>query len=526
MMTWTGRLHFSLVFILGLGAGLCSPGSDFNGGIFLGFVALGFLGLVLREAIFGINFLDQHDLSSQLGHSMVSESVANLAQPGSYEFYYAGAYIDRGIAQKHERREIYKAIEPRKRIIAQVASLLLVGAGFWVIIQCSGARPQFPLILTLPALGFLVPVVSLSQLLIPVFFIVLAVLCALPGEFDVPPWQLQVIFVSLLLHLRIYKQARIELQTEGTSVSDIHGRPFLEASARDIGLFLILLWIASALIPRTQPKMVLPSPSNKQVNGLIKSARSLNQWAGNKWSHPPDKSGSRSDGSENAQPDSQDTSSMRRAFKSNDDITSNHEASLGDHQPSLGSASSGASEASQSSGSSTSGPEGKNVSSQGVRPPLIADALLLKIIHYLKWLFFGAVGLAVALPLMRWLSAISPSQKNTRKLRKTLNHSLALQEFRAGVAELNSKKLSSREEVIRRYQLFLALMKGTALPRADYLPTTDYHEDLRCRYPGFSRPILNLNEIYCDVYYGKKEITSQELKVFREDFDTLTQLFV
>lgn len=86
---------------------------------------------------------------------------------------------------------------------------------------------------------------------------------------------------------------------------------------------------------------------------------------------------------------------------------------------------------------------------------------------------------------------------------------------------LDLSKLTPRQEIIVRYQIFLEVMASMNNQKPQWLPPQEYSEQSVRRFPSISTPIQSVTEIFSSTLYGMKEVSHQILQQFRSDFDKI-----
>jgi hypothetical protein len=90
---------------------------------------------------------------------------------------------------------------------------------------------------------------------------------------------------------------------------------------------------------------------------------------------------------------------------------------------------------------------------------------------------------------------------------------------------LRSRSLSSTEEVILSYQLFLRLMELIEFPRLPEVSPTGYAEDVSRAFPKLKESVSSLTDVFCHVLYGENEIDNSYLSKFRSNLDIVFKQF-
>jgi hypothetical protein len=152
--------------------------------------------------------------------------------------------------------------------------------------------------------------------------------------------------------------------------------------------------------------------------------------------------------------------------------------------------------------------------------PLLSEDLLKKIYQIAKFLFaLGMVILAAALVLNLKKKPGKPEKKvvalNETKRRLVKD---ALQ-------ELKKTKLSARDEIIKKYQLFLKFMETLQHGRADSTPPTHYYRHLGAVYPKLHPDFKVITDTFCDTLYGHKAVEAHHLSSFNRSLDTIVNSF-
>ncbi|MBK7842983.1 MAG: hypothetical protein IPJ71_04705 [Bdellovibrionales bacterium] len=90
---------------------------------------------------------------------------------------------------------------------------------------------------------------------------------------------------------------------------------------------------------------------------------------------------------------------------------------------------------------------------------------------------------------------------------------------------LRSRSMSSTEEVILSYQLFLRLMELIEFPRLPEVSPTGYAEDVSRSFPKLKESVSSLTDVFCNVLYGENEIDNSYLSKFRSNLDIVFKQF-
>ncbi|HUP56264.1 MAG TPA: DUF4129 domain-containing protein, partial [Bdellovibrionota bacterium] len=108
-----------------------------------------------------------------------------------------------------------------------------------------------------------------------------------------------------------------------------------------------------------------------------------------------------------------------------------------------------------------------------------------------------------------------------RKLKKQadpakVNRSQLAREQRAEILhalrEITRRKLSPREEIIARYDLFCRIMEMARTPREPSLPPTDFHRRIGYLHPKIEGGSKRITESFCDTFYGELDVAEERLR--------------
>ena len=110
-----------------------------------------------------------------------------------------------------------------------------------------------------------------------------------------------------------------------------------------------------------------------------------------------------------------------------------------------------------------------------------------------------------------------PRQTLTRTQRKVLAQALS---------DIETARISEREEIIRKYRIFLSMMAATGHEKPESLPPTDYCEQLSGRMPSMAGPLSTITHTFCDTFYGDLFIDQTSLLSFRRDFEVIRGFFL
>ena len=101
----------------------------------------------------------------------------------------------------------------------------------------------------------------------------------------------------------------------------------------------------------------------------------------------------------------------------------------------------------------------------------------------------------------------NPKRKMTRQERNAMEEMLH---------HLDQQKLSVREEIIKKYHLFVDFMKLTDHPKRDFVSALNYYEELEPKYPQLKPEMEYMTYAFCDVLYGDKDLQNSELVEYRK----------
>ena len=108
-----------------------------------------------------------------------------------------------------------------------------------------------------------------------------------------------------------------------------------------------------------------------------------------------------------------------------------------------------------------------------------------------------------------------------RSLSKTQRKVLA-----QALLDIEAAKISEREEIIRKYRIFLSMMAAIGHEKPEFLPPTDYCDQLSGRMPSIAGPLSTITHTFCDTFYGDLFIDQGSLLSFRRDFEVIRGFFL
>ncbi len=142
-----------------------------------------------------------------------------------------------------------------------------------------------------------------------------------------------------------------------------------------------------------------------------------------------------------------------------------------------------------------------------------------------RLLHLGVILSCVGLGVFALVKLLAPSDgKKPRTGERIDRHQRrqVLQAFR----EIKEGELSVTEEIIRRYHLFLDVMKETKLHRESFMPPTNYYRVLKDSFPALEPQLRVITETFCDTLYGRIPVDPSRLKLYRDSIDSVVRNFV
>lgn len=148
------------------------------------------------------------------------------------------------------------------------------------------------------------------------------------------------------------------------------------------------------------------------------------------------------------------------------------------------------------------------------------EGLFAQLERWTKLLLYLAALCLVYLIFHRLFGGARESDDTGEKVERIKRSSL-LEEARL----LRSRNLSSTEEVILSYQLFLRLMELLEFPRLPETAPTGYAEDVSRAFPKLKESVFSLTDVFCHVLYGEHDLDSSYLNKFRSNLEIVFKQF-
>ncbi len=148
-------------------------------------------------------------------------------------------------------------------------------------------------------------------------------------------------------------------------------------------------------------------------------------------------------------------------------------------------------------------------------PEFISEEMLRKVVRFLKPLFLILSVLLIALFIRKIRAKHDPSklEENAKKKLSRVEKRTLWQDLR----EIERAGLSVSEEVVARYQHFLKAMAGVNCAKPESLPPAEFREYICGTFPKLSGPFSTLTDVFCDVFYGERDLDGAGLGRFRAD---------
>ncbi|MCB0384010.1 MAG: DUF4129 domain-containing protein, partial [Bdellovibrionales bacterium] len=151
----------------------------------------------------------------------------------------------------------------------------------------------------------------------------------------------------------------------------------------------------------------------------------------------------------------------------------------------------------------------------------------LKVEQALKFLENAAVAflyLAAVYLLYILFVKFSDRQKDETKPVGRLNRD-DRKSLASELRQMRARPLSPQEEVVKSYHLFLRVMEMVQYPRAQEVTPTNFAQEVVRHFPRLRDPVPYVSEVFCQVFYGKREVESGTLEQFRGHFKKVFRQF-
>ncbi|MEQ1875328.1 MAG: hypothetical protein ABL958_01690 [Bdellovibrionia bacterium] len=92
---------------------------------------------------------------------------------------------------------------------------------------------------------------------------------------------------------------------------------------------------------------------------------------------------------------------------------------------------------------------------------------------------------------------------------------------RGDLKKLNAVKLTARQEVLKKYHLFLRFMAAVEHAREEHVPPTLYANEVSSTFPALGSDIERINSIFCETLYGDREVSETALKTYNSSINAV-----
>jgi hypothetical protein len=94
------------------------------------------------------------------------------------------------------------------------------------------------------------------------------------------------------------------------------------------------------------------------------------------------------------------------------------------------------------------------------------------------------------------------------------------------LARINGARLSQREEIVARYNLFLMIMEAADSPKLPHVPPSEYQRSLKYVYPVLEPQTRLITEVFSDSFYGELSVEAPRFKDYRRAVSAVFRHFV
>jgi hypothetical protein len=109
-------------------------------------------------------------------------------------------------------------------------------------------------------------------------------------------------------------------------------------------------------------------------------------------------------------------------------------------------------------------------------------------------------------------------EAKSRDYSKALMNAKAREELLRRFRALEAERLSPRDEIIKKYHIFLEIMATYNVPKEIWVPPTEFSLQLKVRFQMFFKEIHGLTEIFSNTYYGSHNVNADVLNAYRSHF--------
>ncbi|MCB0364442.1 MAG: DUF4129 domain-containing protein [Bdellovibrionaceae bacterium] len=177
--------------------------------------------------------------------------------------------------------------------------------------------------------------------------------------------------------------------------------------------------------------------------------------------------------------------------------------------------------------------KGQKEGKKGILPPpkltreQRQEKARLKVEQALKFFENAAIALlyvAAVLLIYMLFTKFSDRQKDETKPAGRLSRD-DRKSLVAELKQMRSRPLSPQEEVVKSYHLFLRVMELVQYPRAQEITPTDFAHEVIRHFPRLRDPVPYVSEVFCQVFYGKRDVEAGTLGQFRTHFRKVFRQF-
>ncbi|HEX4925847.1 MAG TPA: hypothetical protein VFV50_17270 [Bdellovibrionales bacterium] len=147
----------------------------------------------------------------------------------------------------------------------------------------------------------------------------------------------------------------------------------------------------------------------------------------------------------------------------------------------------------------------------------LSDEALKKLYNILK--FAGLI--AAVLTAAGFLLNLRKKPKSEEEAKKAVILEETKKQVRQELAKLREVRLSPREEILKKYQLFLRFMDAIQHGKPEHTPPTPYSREVSLAFPKLGSDIETINTTFCDTLYGSKQVDSERLQTFNKSIQAV-----
>ncbi len=99
------------------------------------------------------------------------------------------------------------------------------------------------------------------------------------------------------------------------------------------------------------------------------------------------------------------------------------------------------------------------------------------------------------------------------------------EELVAKFREASRMKLSSREQILYKYKIFLKIMALALAPKEEFLPPTEYSLRLRSQFPQEGNSFDDISAVFCRTLYGEHQVRPEDVALYDRALDQVLRSF-